>query len=90
MHLSQFYILDNWQALLSILLLTEQTLSSPTFIDMMCPEGFLVVRQVAEEVMIGATTIHKWCIKLEFEQVPVLVDLKVAKLPLKWYQVIIG
>ncbi len=57
---------------------------------MMDPEGFLVVRQVAEEVMIVATTIHKWRIKLDFEQVPVLVDLKVAKLPLKWYQVIIG
>ena len=50
-----------------------------------------MVPQRSEEVMIGATTIKKWCIKLEFEQDPVRVDPKVAKLPLKkWYQVIIG
>jgi hypothetical protein len=41
---------------------------------------FLVVEDLSEEVIIGAATMQKWRMKLDFEHDTVTVDSKVAKL----------
>jgi len=46
-------------------------------------DEFIVVPQLSEDVIIGATTMQKWRIKLDFEHDTVYVDPKVAKLQLK-------
>ena len=46
-------------------------------------DEFMVVPRLSEEVIIGATTMQKWRIKLDFEHDAVIVDPKVAKLILK-------
>ena len=43
-------------------------------------DEFLVVPQLSEEVIIGATTMRKWRIKLDFNQSSVFVDPKVERL----------
>lgn len=50
--------------------------------DVHLSDEFLVVPQLSEEVIIGAATMQKWRIKLDFEHDTVFVDPKVAKLQL--------
>jgi predicted aspartyl protease len=52
------------------------------FEDIQLSDEFLVVPQLSEEVIIGAATMQKWRIKLDFETDTVIVDPKVAKLQL--------
>lgn len=48
--------------------------------DIRLSDEFLVVPNLSEEVVIGATTMQKWRIKLDFEHDTVIIDPKVAKL----------
>ncbi len=50
--------------------------------DVHLSDEFLVVPDLSEEVIIGATTMQKWRMKLDFEHDTVYVDPKVAKLQL--------
>jgi predicted aspartyl protease len=50
--------------------------------DVHLSDEFLVVPQLSEEAIIGAATMQKWRIKLDFEHDTVFVDPKVAKLQL--------
>ena len=43
-------------------------------------DEFLVVPDLSEEVIIGASTMQKWRLKLDFENDSVIVDPSVAKL----------
>jgi predicted aspartyl protease len=52
------------------------------FEDIQLSDEFLVVPQLSEEVIIGAATMQKWRIKLDFETDTVIIDPKVAKLQL--------
>ena len=51
--------------------------------DVLLSDEFLVVPGLSEEAIIGAATMQKWRIKLNFEHDTVEVDPKVAKLILK-------
>lgn len=51
--------------------------------DVLLSDEFLLVPGLSEEVIIGAATLQKWRIKLNFEYDTVEVDPKVAKLILK-------
>lgn len=51
--------------------------------DVLLSDEFLVVPSLSEEAIIGAATIQKWRIKLNFEHDTVEVDPKVAKMQLK-------
>ncbi len=48
--------------------------------DIRLSDEFLVVSNLSEEVIIGATTMQKWRIKLDFEHDTIIIDPKVAKL----------
>ncbi|HVW62615.1 MAG TPA: hypothetical protein VHC48_21340 [Puia sp.] len=50
--------------------------------DVLLSDEFLVVPGLTEEAIIGAATLQKWRIKLDFEHDQVIVDPKVAKLQL--------
>ena len=50
--------------------------------DVLLSDEFLVVPGLSEEAIIGAATMQKWRIKLNFEHDTVEVDPKVAKLQL--------
>lgn len=50
--------------------------------DVLLSDEFLVVPGLSEEVIIGAATLQKWRIKLNFEDDRVEVDPKVAKMQL--------
>ena len=50
--------------------------------DVLLSDEFLVVPQLTEEAIIGAATMQKWRIKLDFDHDQVIVDPKVAKLQL--------
>jgi len=50
--------------------------------DVLLSDEFLVVPGLSEEVIIGAATMQKWRIKLDFEHDLVHVDPKVAKMQL--------
>lgn len=50
--------------------------------DVLLSDEFLVVPGLSEEAIIGAATLKKWRIKLDFEHDKVIVDPKVAKLQL--------
>ncbi len=50
--------------------------------DILLSDEFLVVPGLSEEAIIGAATLQKWRIKLDFENGKVIVDPKVAKLQL--------
>lgn len=50
--------------------------------DVLISDEFLVVPGLSEEVIIGAATLQKWRIKLDFEHDTVFIDPKVAKLQL--------
>ena len=51
--------------------------------DVLLSDEFLVVPGLSEEVIIGAATMQKWRMKLNFEHDTVEIDPKVAKLILK-------
>lgn len=50
--------------------------------DVLLSDEFLVVPSLSEEAIIGAATMQKWRIKLDFEHDTVWVDPKVAKMQL--------
>ncbi|MES2003589.1 MAG: retropepsin-like aspartic protease [Bacteroidota bacterium] len=50
--------------------------------DVLLSDEFLVVPGLSEEAIIGAATMQKWRIKLDFEHDTVHVDPKVAKMQL--------
>ncbi len=50
--------------------------------DVLLSDEFLVVPNLSEEVVLGAATLQKWRIRLDFEHDEVIVDPKVAKLQL--------
>ncbi|MDX1910802.1 MAG: retropepsin-like aspartic protease [Saprospiraceae bacterium] len=50
--------------------------------DVLLSDEFLVVPSLSEEAIIGAATMQKWRIKLDFEHDTVFVDPKVAKMQL--------
>ena len=50
--------------------------------DILLSDEFLLVPGLREEAIIGAATLQKWRIKLDFEHDTVIVDPKVAKLQL--------
>jgi hypothetical protein len=43
-------------------------------------DEFFIVPDLSEEVIIGATTLRKWRIKLDFEHDQVIVDPKVSRM----------
>ena len=51
--------------------------------EVLLSDEFLVVTGLSEEAIIGAATMQKWRIKLDFENDTVHVDPKVAKMQLK-------
>jgi hypothetical protein len=51
--------------------------------DVLLSDEFLIVPGLSEEAIIGAATMQKWRIKLDFEHDTVHVDPKVAKMQLK-------
>ena len=51
--------------------------------DVRLSDEFMVVPALSEEAIIGAATMQKWRIKLDFEHDTVVVDPKVAKAILK-------
>jgi hypothetical protein len=50
--------------------------------DVELSDEFLVIPNLSEDAIIGAATMQKWRIKLDFENDKVIVDPKVAKLQL--------
>ena len=50
--------------------------------DILLSDEFLLVPGLSEEAIIGAATLQKWRIRLDFEHDQVIVDPKVAKLQL--------
>ncbi len=46
-------------------------------------DEFLIIEELSEEVIIGATTLQKWRLKLDFEQDRVIVNQTVTRLMLK-------
>lgn len=48
--------------------------------DIRLSDEFLIVPELSEEVIIGAHTMQKWRLKLDFENDAVLVDPRVARL----------
>jgi hypothetical protein len=50
--------------------------------DILFSDEFLLVPGLSEEAIIGAATMQKWRIKLDFEHDTVIVDPKVAKMQL--------
>ena len=50
--------------------------------DVLLSDEFLVVPGLSEEAIIGAATLQKWRIKLDFERDQVIVDPKAGKLQL--------
>ena len=53
--------------------------------DVLLSDEFLIVPGLSEEAIIGAATMQKWRIKLDFEHDQVHVDPKMARLQLKKY-----
>jgi predicted aspartyl protease len=51
--------------------------------DIRMSDEFMVVPGLSEEAIIGATTMQKWRIKLDFDHDTVIIDPKVAKAILK-------
>ena len=51
--------------------------------DVLLSDEFLLVPGLSEEAIIGAATMQKWRLKLDFEHDTVHVDPKVARLQLK-------
>lgn len=51
--------------------------------DIRLSDEFMIIPGLSEEAIIGAATMQKWRIKLDFEHDQVIVDPKVAKAILK-------
>lgn len=51
--------------------------------DLRLTDEFMVVPGLSEEVIIGATTMQKWKIKLDFEHEQIITDPRAARLILK-------
>ena len=50
--------------------------------DILLSDEFLVVPGLSEDIVIGAATMQKWRIKLDFEHDQLIVDPKVSKMQL--------
>lgn len=50
--------------------------------DVLLSDEFLVIKSLSEEVIIGAATMQKWRIKLDFEHDKAIVDPKVTLMQL--------
>jgi hypothetical protein len=64
------------------IVITERILLDFYINDVLLSDEFLVVPGLSEEAIIGAATMQKWRIKLDFEHDTVHVDPKVAKMQL--------
>jgi hypothetical protein len=53
--------------------------------DILLSDEFLIVPDINEEIIIGAATLRKWRIKLDFEHDQVIVDPRSAKLRFSLY-----
>lgn len=51
--------------------------------DLRLTDEFMVVPGLSEEVIIGATTMQKWKIKLDFEHEAIITDPRAARMILK-------
>lgn len=51
--------------------------------DIKLSDEFLISETLSEDVIIGATTMQKWCMKLDFDNDTVIVDKKASRLILK-------
>jgi len=51
--------------------------------DIRLSDEFLVVLSLSEDVIVGANTLQKWRIKLDFENDTIIIDPKVIKAILK-------
>ena len=51
--------------------------------DIRLSDEFMVVPSLSEDVIVGANTLQKWRIKLDFEHDTIIIDPKVAKAILK-------
>ena len=54
--------------------------------DLKLSDEFMVVPDLSEETVIGATTMQKWRMKLDFDHDAVIIDPKVAIMMLKQLQ----
>jgi predicted aspartyl protease len=63
--------------------ITEATRLDFYLDDVRLSDEFMLVPSLSEEAIIGANTMQKWRLKLDFEHDIVIVDPKVAKLILK-------
>jgi len=62
----------------------EQRLMADFYInEIRMSDEFMIVPNLSEEAIIGATTMQKWRIKLDFEHDTVIIDPKIAKAILK-------
>ncbi len=62
--------------------ITERVILDFYINDVLLSDEFLVVPGLSEEAIIGAATLQKWRIKLDFEHDQVIVDPKAGKLQL--------
>lgn len=51
--------------------------------DIRLSDEFMVIDNISEDVILGANTLQKWRIRLDFEHDTIIVDPKVAKAILK-------
>ena len=51
--------------------------------DIRLSDEFMVIPSLSEDVILGANTLQKWRIKLDFEHDTIIIDPKVAKAILK-------
>lgn len=51
--------------------------------DIRLSDEFMVIDNISEDVILGANTLQKWRIKLDFEHDTIIIDTKVAKAILK-------
>jgi len=62
--------------------ITERVILDFYIDDILLSDEFLLVPGLTEEAILGAATLQKWRIKLDFEHDQVIVDPRVAKLQL--------
>ncbi|HXO77797.1 MAG TPA: hypothetical protein VN824_21230 [Puia sp.] len=62
--------------------ITERVILDFYINDILLSDEFLVVPGLSEEAIIGAATLQKWRIKLDFEHDQIIVDPKAGKLQL--------
>ncbi len=67
-----------------IYLKIEQRIITDFYVnDIRMSDEFMIVPNLSEDAIIGATTMQKWRIKLDFEHDTVIIDPKIAKAILK-------